>query len=95
MLAAPLVDGKERVGRRERRTFVAIDEGVALSKALPQCRRFFDYVCIIARLRPEQRCLEKTGISQSERSSVSFNLIGMNGENVGEREPVPHCASFL
>jgi hypothetical protein len=63
--AAYAIDGKECVGDRERRPFVAVYKRVVLRQALPHRCGFFDQIGVIPGLEPVERGFEETTISDT------------------------------
>lgn len=94
-LDAAAVDAQEDIRRGEGDAFVAVDEGVVDGEAFQQRRGLGDDIVVIAGLRAEQGRFERAGVAQAGRAAVAADLDGVDGEDIGEGQPVPpaHFAS--
>jgi len=68
---------------------------MVLSKALPERGGFLDQVGVITGLRPEEGGFEQPLIPNAERTTLTFDLVGVHRQNFGHGEVVRHSASFL
>jgi len=68
---ARAVDGKKRVRGGERRPLVAVDEGMVLREALPECGGFLDQVGVMPRLRSVQGGLQEAGVPDARGATIS------------------------
>jgi hypothetical protein len=89
------IDGKKSIGGGERSALVSVDERMVLRETLPESRGFFDQIGVIACLGPVEGGFEKAIISDTLGTTVTFNLIGVNGEHFSQGQKVAHLASFL
>ena len=63
-------------------------------QALPQSRRFFDHVVIIARLRTIQRGLKQPEITNALCAAIAFDLVVMDCQDLNNGQVIRHSASF-
>ena len=88
------VDGQKRVRRRESGPLVAVDKGMVLGQALPERGRFLHQIGVVASLWAIERRLQQSRIAHPRLPAIALDLIGMHGQDFGEREVIAHFASF-
>ena len=69
-------------------------KGMVWSQALPESGRFLHQIGVVARLWAIERRLQQSRIAQPRRPAIALDLIGMHGQDFGEREVIAHFASF-
>jgi hypothetical protein len=68
---------------------------MVLGKAFPKRRRLGDHVVVIARLRPEECRFQRPRIANAMRPALAFDLIILNGQNIGHSEVIGHFGCLL
>ena len=68
---------------------------MVLGKAFPKGGGFFYEIGVVTGLRPIERRFQQTGIPNAVQAAVALDLVGKDGEHLGQGEVVPHFASFL
>ena len=83
------------VSGRESCAFVPIEERVVLYDALEERCCFSNGILVVAGLRAEDSCLERTQISDAVSTSELVDYQGVNREDFDDSEVVPHLLGQL
>src|ERR1700682_5614545 len=67
------VDREKGYHRSKRGALVAVDKGMILAKALPECRRLFEHFCVITGLRAVEGRFQLPGITHAVAATVALN----------------------
>src|ERR1022692_1381445 len=89
------VDREKGNHRSKRHALVAVDKGMILAKALPECRRLFEHVCVITGLRAIKGRFQLPRITHAVAATVALNLILVDGQHFDDGKKLAHSASFL
>ncbi len=72
------VDGAKSIRGGESCPLVAVDDGMILREAFPECGGFLDQAGVIAGLRPVEGGFQQPLISDALGAAIAFDLAGMN-----------------